>query len=107
MENYGCEKSVFLPHQVKRPIRMRPPATPTENAIGHKGASMKYFERRTGLHLLVLTIVVLAVVAAFIVEGLGFALIVALACVIVLSIGYPLLVILAEEHDLPIARRRS
>jgi hypothetical protein len=67
---------------------------------------MRYLERRMGLHLVVLTIVVVAVAAALIVEGLGFALIVALACVIVLAIGFPLLVILAEEHDLPIARRR-
>jgi hypothetical protein len=68
---------------------------------------MKYLERRMGLHLAVLTIVVALVVAALIVEGIGFALIVALACVIVLAIGYPLLVVLAEEHDLPISRRRS
>jgi hypothetical protein len=68
---------------------------------------MKYLESRMGLHLVVLTVVVLAVAAALIIEGLGFALIVALACVIVLAIGYPLLVVLAEEHDLPIMRRRS
>jgi predicted membrane metal-binding protein len=68
---------------------------------------MRYLERRTGLHLVVLTVVVLAVAAALVVEGLGFGLIVALACVIVLAIGYPLLVVLAEEHDLPIMRRRS
>jgi predicted membrane metal-binding protein len=67
---------------------------------------MKYFERRIGLHLLVLTVAVLAVVAALVVEGLGFALIVAIGLGIVLAIGYPLLVILAEEHDLPIMRRR-
>jgi hypothetical protein len=64
-------------------------------------------ERRTGLHAVVLTIVVLAVAAALIVEGMGFALIVFLGCAIVLAIGYPLLVILAEEHDLPSSRRRS
>jgi hypothetical protein len=68
---------------------------------------MKYLESRMGLHLVVFTVVVLAVAAALIIEGLGFALIVALACVIVLAIGYPLLVVLAEEHDLPIMRRRS
>ena len=62
---------------------------------------MKYFERRIGLHLLVLTVAVLAVVAALVVEGLGFALIVAIGLGIVLAIGYPLLVILTEEHDAP------
>jgi hypothetical protein len=67
---------------------------------------MGYFERRTELHLFVITLAVLAVVAALVVEGLGFALIVALGLGIVLAIGYPLLVILAEEHDLPIMRRR-
>jgi len=55
---------------------------------------MKYFERRIGLHLLVLTVAVFAVVAALVVEGLGFALIVAIGLGIVLAIGYPLLVIL-------------
>ena len=67
---------------------------------------MRYFERRTGLHLFVLTVVALAIVAALVVEGLGFALIVAMALGIVLAIGFPLLVILAEEHDLPFMRRR-
>jgi hypothetical protein len=57
-------------------------------------------------HLFVLTVVVLAVVAAFVLEGLGFALIVALGLGIVLAIGYPLLVILAEGRDRPIMRRR-
>ena len=68
---------------------------------------MNYPERRIGLHVVVLTVVVAVVVAALIVEGLGFALIVAIACGIVLAIGLPVLVILAEEHDLPVARRRS
>ena len=45
--------------------------------------------------------------AALILEGLGFALIVALACAIVLAIGFPLLVILAERNDVPIMRRRA
>ena len=67
---------------------------------------MKYLESRIGLHLFVLFVVVVVVAAALIVEGLGFALIVALGCGIVLAIGYPLLVILAERHDLPSARRR-
>jgi hypothetical protein len=68
---------------------------------------MRYLEGRLGLHMVVLTVVVLAVGAALILEGLGFAIIVAIACVIVLAIGLPLLVILAEQHDLPITRRRS
>jgi hypothetical protein len=68
---------------------------------------MKHLESRLGLHLVVLTVVVLLVGAALVVEGLGFALIVAIACVIVLAIGLPLLAILAEQHDLPIMRRRS
>lgn len=66
---------------------------------------MKYFERRIGLHLGVLTAVVVAVIVALAVEGLGFAVIVALACVIVLAIGFPLLAILSEEHSLPMNRR--
>jgi hypothetical protein len=54
----------------------------------------------------VLTLVVLVVVAALLAEGLGFAVIVALACVIVLAIGYPLLAILAEQRGQPRARRQ-
>jgi hypothetical protein len=57
-------------------------------------------------HLAVLTFVVLAIVAALIVEGLGFALIVALALVIILAIGYPVLVIMADGRDRPPVRRR-
>jgi hypothetical protein len=72
-----------------------------------RSLAMKYFERRVGLHLSVLTVVALAVIAALVLEGLGFALIVAIGLGIVLAIGYPLLVILAEQHDLPIARRRQ
>ncbi len=53
-------------------------------------------ERWIAFHLSVVTLVVVAITAALIVEGLGFALIVALALGIVLAIGYPLLVILAE-----------
>jgi hypothetical protein len=64
-------------------------------------------ERRLGLHLTVLTVVVVVVAAALIVEGLGFAVIVAIACVVVLAIGYPLLVIFSEGRDVPIIRRRS
>ena len=59
---------------------------------------MRYLERRIGLHLFVVTVFMLAVAAALVVEGLGFALIVAM--------GYPLVVMLAESHDLPISRRR-
>jgi predicted membrane metal-binding protein len=66
---------------------------------------MKYLERRTGLHLFVLTVVALAVVAALVVEGLGFALIVALGLGIVLAIGFPLLAILAEQHEPPTPRQ--
>jgi hypothetical protein len=47
---------------------------------------------------------VVATGAALIVEGLGVAIIVALALAIVLAIGYPLLVILAEGKVRP--RRR-
>ena len=61
-------------------------------------------ERWTAFHLSVLTLVVVAIAAALIVEGLGFAIIVALALGIVLAIGYPLLVILAEGKARP--RRR-
>jgi hypothetical protein len=60
----------------------------------------------TRFHLSVLTLVVLVVVAALLAEGLGFAVIVALACVIVLAIGYPLLVILAEQRGQQRARRQ-
>ena len=67
---------------------------------------MRYLERRIGLHLFVITVFMLAVAAALVVEGLGFALIVAIGFVVVLGMGYPLLVMLAESHDLPISRRR-
>lgn len=53
-------------------------------------------ERWMAFHLSVVTLVVVAIAVALIVEGLGFALIVALALGIVLAIGYPLLAILAE-----------
>ena len=63
-------------------------------------------ERWTAFHLSVLTLVVVAIVAALVVEGLGFAIIVALALGIVLAIGYPLLVILAEgKVGMPVRRR--
>lgn len=62
-------------------------------------------ERWTRRHLSVLTLVVLAIVAALVVDGLGLAVIVALALGIVLAIGYPLLVILAERKVRPPARR--
>jgi hypothetical protein len=79
-----------------------------ENPTGDtKELPMKHLESRFGLHLVVLTVVVVLVGAALVLEGLGFALIVALACAIVLAIGLPLLVILAEQHDLPITRRRT
>jgi hypothetical protein len=67
---------------------------------------MKYLERRLGLHLAVLTVVVLLFAAALVAEGLGFALIVALGCAVVLAIGFPLLVIKAERHEVPVTRRR-
>ena len=63
-------------------------------------------ERWMAIHLSVLTVVVIAIAAALIVEGLGFALIVALALGIVLAIGYPLLVIWAEDRFRPSTRRR-
>ncbi len=66
---------------------------------------MKHPERRIGVHLVVLTTVVAAVVAALALEGLGFAVIVATACVVLLAVGFPLLVILSEEHGLPMNRR--
>jgi len=53
-------------------------------------------ERWMAVHLSVVTLVLVAITAALIIEGLGFALIVALALGIVLAIGYPLLVIVAE-----------
>jgi hypothetical protein len=63
-------------------------------------------ERWMAVHLSVVTFVVVAIAAALIVEGLGFALIVALALGIVLAIGYPLLVILAEgKVGVPMRRR--
>jgi uncharacterized membrane protein YvlD (DUF360 family) len=63
-------------------------------------------ERWMAVHLSVVTLVVVAIAAALIVEGLGFALIVALALGIVLAIGYPLLVILAEgKFGMPRRRR--
>lgn len=62
--------------------------------------------RWTAFHLSVLTFVVLAIVVALILEGLGFALIVALALVIILAIGYPLLVIMADGRERPPVRRR-
>ncbi|HET8822365.1 MAG TPA: hypothetical protein VFM57_12520 [Thermoleophilaceae bacterium] len=63
-------------------------------------------ERWMAIHLSVVTLVVVAIAAALIVEGLGFALIVALALGIVLAIGYPLLVILAERRVGAPPRRR-
>ena len=62
-------------------------------------------DRWMAIHLSVLTFVVVAIAAALIVEGLGFAVIVALALGIVLAIGYPLLVIRAESRDRPTRRR--
>lgn len=63
-------------------------------------------ERWMAFHLSVVTLVVVAIGAALVVEGLGFALIVALALGIVLAIGYPLLVILAEgKFGVPPRRR--
>jgi hypothetical protein len=67
---------------------------------------MKHFEERLGLHLVVLTVYVLAVVAALVAEGLGLAVIVALGLAVLLAIGYPVLVIMAEQHNLPLSRRR-
>ena len=64
-------------------------------------------ERWMAIHLSVVTLVVVAIAAALIVEGLGFALIVALALGIVLAIGYPLLVILAERKVGAPPRRRT
>jgi uncharacterized membrane protein YvlD (DUF360 family) len=52
-------------------------------------------------------LVVTAIAAALVVEGLGFALVVAIGLGVVLAIGYPLLVILAEERQLPMMRRRQ
>ena len=49
-----------------------------ENRGNREGAVTKHFEERLGLHLVVLTVYVLAVVAALVVEGLGLAVIVAL-----------------------------
>jgi len=63
-------------------------------------------ERWMAIHLSVLTFVVAAIAAALIVEGLGIALIVALALGIVLAIGYPLLVIQAEGRSRLPTRRR-
>ena len=63
-------------------------------------------ERWMAVHLSVVTLVVVAIAAALIVEGLGFALIVAFALGIVLAIGYPLLVILTEgKVGMPMRRR--
>jgi hypothetical protein len=62
-------------------------------------------DRWMAIHLSVLTFVVVVIAAALIVEGLGFAVIVALALGIVLAIGYPLLVIRAESGDRPTRRR--
>jgi hypothetical protein len=68
---------------------------------------MRNPERWLAFHLSVLTLVVLAIIAALILEGLGFAFIVALALGIVLAIGYPLLVIRAEGKVRPPVRRRQ
>jgi Flp pilus assembly protein TadB len=58
------------------------------------------------VHLTVLTLSLLAVVAALVVEGRGIALIVALGLGVLLAIGFPLLVILSERHDRPSPRQR-
>ena len=64
-------------------------------------------ERWMAAHLSVVTFVVVAIIAALIFDGLGFALIVAVALGVVLAIGYPLLVILAEgKVGMPMRRRR-
>jgi hypothetical protein len=72
-----------------------------------KERAMKHFEERLGLHITVLVAVILAVVAALVVGGAGIGVIVAIGALAVLAIGFPLLVILSEEHNLPMARRRS
>lgn len=59
------------------------------------------------VHLSVLTLFVLAIIAALVVEGGAFALIVAIGLGVVLAIGFPLLVILSEGHDQPSPRRRA
>ena len=63
-------------------------------------------ERSMAFHLPVVTLVVVAIAATLIVEGLAFAVIVALALGIALAIGYPLLVILAEGKAGVPPRRR-
>jgi hypothetical protein len=60
---------------------------------------MNHLFARLGLHVVVLSVVVLAIAAALVVEGLGFALIVALALVVLLAIGYPALVISADGQE--------
>jgi hypothetical protein len=67
---------------------------------------MTHLERWLPFHLFVVTFVAVAVAAALIVDGLGLAVVVGLALVIILASGYPLLVILAEERDQPVTRKR-
>jgi hypothetical protein len=59
--------------------------------------------RRTGLLIATVTFV-FAMVAAFIVEGLGLAVIVAVAGVVAAMFIVPVLAIFEEERDLPEAR---
>jgi hypothetical protein len=68
---------------------------------------MKHFEERLRLHVTVLATVIVVIVAALVVGGAGVAVIVAIGALVILAIGFPLLVILSEEHNLPMARRRD
>jgi hypothetical protein len=59
--------------------------------------------RRVGLSIAVV-ILVAAVVAAFVAEGLGLALIVLIGALVVAVLVVPLLAVFEEEHDLPSGR---
>ena len=59
--------------------------------------------RRTGL-IIFATISIVVIGAAFLIEGLGVALIAAIALLVLAALTIPLLAVFEEEHDLPEAR---
>lgn len=67
---------------------------------------MRHIERHLRFHLTVLTVLVALVVVAFVLEGGGLALIVALLGVTLLALGLPLGVMIEEERGLPFRLNR-
>jgi len=67
---------------------------------------MTHIERHLRFHLTVLTVLAALVVAAFVLEGVGLALIVALLGVTLLALGLPFGVIIEEERELPFRLNR-